>query len=116
MSELIKKLVVPISVILALIGVVLAWSRGSAHAQLLDEARTLSVQVNQMQFRQTVYQRLAQELLVYSQRQPAIDPVLVAFGLKPGPPQPAKSQTTPAASQPARSQGTSSSTTAPRSR
>ncbi|MFA6562486.1 MAG: hypothetical protein WCV00_11315 [Verrucomicrobiia bacterium] len=112
MSELIKKLVVPISVILALIGVVLAWSRGSAHAQLLDEARTLSVQVNQMQFRQTVYQRLAQELLVYSQRQPAIDPVLVAFGLKPAPPQPAGQQ--PAASQPARQ--TTPSTSAPRNR
>ncbi|MBI5683858.1 MAG: hypothetical protein HZC54_02135 [Verrucomicrobia bacterium] len=111
MSELIKKLVVPISVILALIGVVLAWSRGSAHAQLLDEARNLSVQVNQMQFRQTVYQRLAQELLVYSQRQPAIDPVLVAFGLKPAPPQPAQQ---PAASQPARP--TTPSTPAPRSR
>ena len=116
MSELIKKLVVPISVILALIGVVLAWSRGNAHAQLLDEARTLSVQVNQLQSLQMISQRLAQELLVYSQRQPAIDPVLVAFGLKPAPPQPAKSQTAPATSQPARSQGASSSTTAPRSR
>ena len=110
MSELIKKLVVPVCVILALIGVVLAWSRGSAHAQLLDEARTLSVQLNQMQFRQTVYQRLAQELLVYSQQQPAIDPVLVAFGLKPAPPQ---SAAQPAASQPARQ---APATAAPRNR
>jgi hypothetical protein len=116
MSDLIKKLVVPITVILALIGVVLAWSRGSAHAQLLDEARNLSVQLNQMQFRQTVYQRLAQELLVYSQQQPAIDPVLVAFGLKPAPPQPpARPQAAPAASTSARSQSTPS-TPAPRNR
>lgn len=112
MSDLIKKLVVPISVILALIGVVLAWSRGSAHAQLLDEARNLSVQLNQMQFRQTVYQRLAQELLIYSQRQPAIDPVLVAFGLKPAPPQAAPA---PAATQPARPSN-APATPAPRSR
>ncbi|MFA5191131.1 MAG: hypothetical protein WA117_06470 [Verrucomicrobiia bacterium] len=113
MSELIKKLVVPISVILALIGVVLAWSRGSVHAKLLDEARTLSVQVNQLQSLQMVSQRVAQELLVYSQRQPAIDPTLIAFGLKPAPQQPAQPSS---ATQPARSQSSSSSTPAARSR
>ena len=113
MSELIKKLVVPISVILALIGVVLAWSRGSVHAKLLDEARTLSVQVNQLQSLQMVSQRVAQELLVYSQRQPAIDPTLIAFGLKSGPQQPAQQSS---ATQPARSQSSSSSTPAARSR
>lgn len=114
MSELIKKLVVPICVILALIGVVLAWSRGSAHAQLLDEARALSVQVNQLQSLQMLSQRLAQELLIYSQQQPAIDPVLVAFGLKPAPPQAARPQGAPATTQPART--TQPATAAPRNR
>ncbi len=113
MSELIKKLVVPISVILALIGVVVAWTRGSVHAKLLDEARTLQVQVNQLQTLQMVSQRIAQELLVYSQQQPAIDPTLIAFGLKPGPQQPAKSSS---ATQPARLQNSTSSTPAARSR
>lgn len=113
MSELIKKLVVPISVILALIGVVLACTRGNAHATLLDEARSLSVQVNQLQTLQMVSQRLAQELLVYSQRQPAIDPTLAAFGLKPAQQQPAPQSS---ATQPARSQNSSSSTSAARSR
>ena len=49
MSELINKLVVPVCVILALIGVILAWSRGSVHAQLLDEARQNSAIANQLQ-------------------------------------------------------------------
>lgn len=107
MSELINKLVVPVCAILALIGVILAWSRGSANAQLLDEARQHSVYVNQVQLEQAVYQRLSQELLVYSRQQPAIDPVLQAFGLKPAPPQPAQA--------PARST-TTPSTPAPRTR
>jgi hypothetical protein len=114
MSELIKKLVVPISVILALIGVVLAWSRGSAHAQLLDEARQHSVAMNQMQFRQTIYQQFASVLLDYSRRQPAIDPVLVAFNLKAGPPP--QAAPAPAASQPARATTNTSSPSTPRSR
>jgi len=112
MSELIKKLVVPVCVILALIGVVLAWSRGSAHAQLLDEARTLSVQVSQLQFRQTIYQQFATVLVDYSRRQPAIDPILVAFNLKAAPPQAAPQ---PATSQPSRSQ-TAPATPAPKTR
>ncbi len=87
MSELINKLVVPVCVILALIGVILAWSRGSVHAQLLDEARQNSAIANQLQLQQAVYQRLAQELLMYSRQQPAIDQVLVPFGLKQGQPQ-----------------------------
>ena len=106
MSELINKLVVPVSVVLALIGVIMAWSRGSANAQLLEEARQNSMIAQQVQLQQAVYQRLSQELLVYSRQQPAIDPVLQAFGLKPQPAQPA---------QPARP-STTPSTAAPRTR
>ncbi len=105
MSELINKLVVPVSVVLALIGVIMAWSRGSANAQLLEEARQNSMIAQQVQLQQAVYQRLSQELLVYSRQQPAIDPVLQAFGLKPQPAQPA---------QPSARPSTTPSTPAPR--
>ena len=107
MSELINKLVVPLSVILALIGVIFAWFSGSNYAKLLDDARRKSVEVNQVQLEQAVYQRLSQELLVYSSKQPAIDPVLQAFGLKQGPQQPAPQTTRPS---------TAPTTSAPRTR
>lgn len=113
MSELIKKLVVPVSVILALIGVIVVWQRASTHDQLLDEARQNSIAVNQVQREQSAYQQLLQQLMIYSRQQPAIDRVLIAFGLKQAPPQ----ATLPAQpAQPSARPSTTPSTAAPRTR
>ena len=106
MSELIKKLIVPVSVILALIGAILVWARGSEHEQLLGKANQLSALINQMQLRQQVSQRLAQDLITYYQQSKDENAlrILVASGLvqqQPAPQgtaaqQPSKPATTPA--------------------
>jgi hypothetical protein len=108
MQDLVKKLLVPITILVAVGSVVLAWTRVSKHEQLLDDGRKLQPELNNMQMRQLVFRGLAQDLLVYSQQNPNIDAVLVPMGLKAAP---AQSQT----GQPAQpQQPTTGSTTTPR--
>ncbi len=85
MEDSVKKLLVPVAVLLAAGSVVLTWARGSQHAQLLNDARQLQGEVNNMQVRRLVFQRLAQDLVLYSQQNPNIDAVLVPMGLKNAP-------------------------------
>lgn len=109
MQDFVKKLLVPVAILLAAGSVVLAWARGSQHGQLLNDAKQLQAELNNMQVRQLVFRRLAQDLLVYSQQNPTIDAVLVPMGLKAAPAQPQSGQ-------PARPQqpSTGSTTTTPR--
>ena len=111
MQDFVKKLLVPLSILLAAGTVVFAWARGSQHAQLLNDARQLQGEVNNMQVRRLVFQRLAQDLVVYSQQNPNIDAVLVPMGLKAAPAKPQTGQPQP---QPLSSGSTTTPTTTPR--
>jgi len=108
MQDFVKKLLVPITIILAVGSVVLVWARGSQHGQLLTDARQLQAELNNMQVRQLAFRRLAQDLMVYSQQNPNIDAVLVPMGLKAAPARPQTGQ--PAQPQ----QPSAGSTTTPR--
>ena len=68
MSELINKLVVPISVILALIGAVCTWNRVGEHTDLLKKANEQNVVANQMQLRQQVSLQVSRDLITYFQQ------------------------------------------------
>jgi hypothetical protein len=105
MQDIVKKIIVPVTLILALAGVVLVWARGGQNAQLLADARQVQNDLNGIQVRRMVFQRLVQDVMLYSQQQPAIDPLLIQLGLKPAPPQPQ-----PRAQQPAQQQSAPSTT------
>jgi hypothetical protein len=113
MSDLINKLVVPVGVILALIGVIFVWVRGSDYEDRLAQAGKLQAQVQQMQLRQQVSQRLAQDLLTdYQQtKNEGALRILVASGVIQQQQAPATSATTPAARP-----STAPTTSTPRSR
>ncbi|MBI5817936.1 MAG: hypothetical protein HZA88_03035 [Verrucomicrobia bacterium] len=108
MQDFVKKLLVPVAILLAAGSMVLAWTRVSKHEQLLDDGRKLQPELNNIQMRQLVFRGLAQDLLAYSQQNPNIDAVLVPMGLKAAP---ARPQTDPPA-QP--QQPSAGSTTTPR--
>lgn len=86
MRDMIEKVLVPLAVVLAIAGVSLAWAGSAKNAQLLTDAGQVQNELNGIQMRRMVYQRLAQDLVAYSQVQPVIDAVLVPFGFKAGPP------------------------------
>lgn len=109
MRDIIEKAIAPLAALLAVVGVVMAWAGGSKHEVLLREASAAQSELNASQVRRVVYQRLAQDLVAYSQAQPAIDAVLVPFGFKAAPnqagagqPAPAQPQTPAANPQPTR--------------
>lgn len=68
MSELINKLVVPVSVVLALIGAVMVWIRVGDHKDLVEQSTKQNVLANQVQLRQQVSMQLSRDLIAYSQQ------------------------------------------------
>jgi len=68
-------------------GVCLIWVTGVKYEKQLTELRTTQDELSAVQNRRATYQRLVQNLVAYSQSQPAIDSVLVPFGFKQPPPQ-----------------------------
>ena len=82
MTEVIQKVVVPVTLILALAGLVLTWTRASDNGRLLTETRDAQSRQANLEMPRQLYQQLARDLVVYSQQQPAIDSVLVPMGLK----------------------------------
>jgi hypothetical protein len=85
MRDIVEKVVVPLALVLAIVGVSLAWFGSAKNSQLLTQAREVQNELNGLQFRRTVYVQLAQSLLAYSQMQPNIDAVLIPMGLKAAP-------------------------------
>ena len=53
------------------------------HVQLTRELSGLQAQMNMVQRNQNAVQALAKEATEYSKRNPAIDPLLIEFGVKP---------------------------------
>ena len=101
MHEAIKKVAIPVALVLAIVGVVLAWTRSSTNVELLRQAQQAQAELNGSQQRRAIYQGLVQNLVAYSQVQPNIDAVLVPFGFKAAPAQRAgQTQPAPATSRP----------------
>jgi len=85
MAGLMNRIVVPLSVILALIGVGFTWSATSKNTRLTGELQTVQQQLNELQSRQPIYTRVrqvVQDFVAYGQVQPALDALLVKYGLK----------------------------------
>lgn len=114
MRTIVERMAVLIGVTAALAGVVLIWLADVKYDRQLTELRQVQDELNTIQTRRGTYQRLVQNLLAYSQSQPAIDAVLVPFGFKAAaqPQQPAASATAPSSlgSSPAAQPATSTQT------
>lgn len=82
MRATIEKLVVVVGLIFALGGVILIWVAGVKYDRQLTDLRKAQDELATIQTRRGTYQRLVQNLLVYSQSQPNIDQLLVPFGFK----------------------------------
>jgi hypothetical protein len=99
MAGLMNKVVVPLSVVLALIGVVLAWSDTSKYKKLMADSQQMQQQLMNLQVqRQQVgprVQQLLQEIAAYGQGRPAIEQLLARYGLRFQPTTPAPSSAQP---------------------
>ena len=82
MRATIEKLAVVVGLIFALAGVILIWVAGAKYDRQLASLRQTQDELATVQTRRGTYQRLVQNLLVYSQSQPNIDALLVPFGFK----------------------------------
>ncbi|MCS7089452.1 MAG: hypothetical protein RMN51_06855 [Verrucomicrobiota bacterium] len=74
----------------ALIGIMLAFALGTLgltylNVQMIRKARSLQDVANRINTVRATLDALARESIAYSQTNPAIDPILVSVGLKPGP-------------------------------
>lgn len=89
MRTIVERIAVIAGVAFATAGVCLIWVTGVKYEKQLAELRTTQDELSAVQNRRATYQRLVQNLVAYSQSQPAIDSVLVPFGFKaaPQPPQ-----------------------------
>ncbi|MCX7824343.1 MAG: hypothetical protein N2689_02170 [Verrucomicrobiae bacterium] len=97
-----NRIVVPLGVLLALIGVGLTWAATSKNSKLTSELQQVQQELNNLQSRQPIYARVrqvVQDFVQYGQVQPALDPLLIKYGLK-APAAPAAAAPQPAAQPP----------------
>ncbi len=87
MRTTVERIAVIAGLAFATAGVCLVWVTGVKYGKQLAELRTTQDELSTVQNRRATYQRLVQNLVAYSQSQPAIDSVLVPFGFKQPPPQ-----------------------------
>ena len=85
MAGLMNRIVVPLSVVLALVGI---WVTGAAtfkYSALMTQSQKLQLEISKLQAKQPIYTRVRQVLqdfAAYGQVQPALEPLLTKYGLK----------------------------------
>ena len=99
MAGLMNRIVVPLSVVLALVGVWVTWSATSKYSTLMTQSQQvqqqlLNFQVRQQQLAPRVRQVL-QEVAAYGQGKPALESLLAKYGLRIQPAAPATSAQPP---------------------